>query len=156
MSSLIEEEASHLVEHFRKMLRGEKKSDIVNNNRGEKTLNNGRMQNHDENNWKNIKNRNEKSNKECTTIDDIYVKAETYEDVVKASSTINGAIVQMQNAFGVPVLNTLWRMMAGKRSFFSYFVKGFLCLLELLLIDTYLLYHYQFNHGLILEDTNLR
>lgn len=47
-------------------------------------------------------------------IEDIYVNAGDYEEVRKASKC-KGMIVQMDEVFGVPVLNTMWRMMAGKR-----------------------------------------
>ncbi|XP_066586057.1 probable cytochrome P450 303a1 [Prorops nasuta] len=45
---------------------------------------------------------------------DMYVKAEDYAEVRKVSQTA-GMIISMHDAFGVSVLNTLWKMMAGKR-----------------------------------------
>lgn len=47
-------------------------------------------------------------------IEDMYMKAEDYAEVRKLRQTTE-MIVQMDEVFGVSILNTLWRMMAGKR-----------------------------------------
>lgn len=49
------------------------------------------------------------------TVADLYMKAENYAEVRKVSQSA-GMIISMHDAFGVTLLNTLWRMMAGKRS----------------------------------------
>ncbi|KAF7987189.1 hypothetical protein HCN44_010857 [Aphidius gifuensis] len=47
-------------------------------------------------------------------IEDMYMKAEDYAEVRKLTQK-KEMIVQMDEVFGVSILNTLWRMMAGKR-----------------------------------------
>ncbi|KAK0176822.1 hypothetical protein PV328_000926 [Microctonus aethiopoides] len=66
-------------------------------------------------NWDSISNilKPENSTK-CMKIEDMYMKAEDYAEVRKVAQSTQ-MIVQMDEVFGVPILNTLWRMMAGKR-----------------------------------------
>jgi len=52
------------------------------------------------------------------------MKAEDYAEVRKVSQS--GVIIPMHDAFGVTVLNTLWKMMAGKRSVSITFVVSVL------------------------------
>ena len=124
MSTLIQDEASHLVEYFQGLLRGDSiissttpnfasnekpKSDVIKNGQIYKLVDSGKKNS-------NYEQKEELVSKTVNpTIEDVYVKAESYDDVVKASFQMSGTVVQMQDAFGVPVLNTLWRMMAGKR-----------------------------------------
>ncbi|XP_015121196.1 probable cytochrome P450 303a1 [Diachasma alloeum] len=61
-----------------------------------------------------IKNSQEQCSKKTIKIEDMYMKAEDYADVRRVSQT-SEMVTQMDEVFGVPILNTLWRMMAGKR-----------------------------------------
>lgn len=58
---------------------------------------------------------NKISNHKPWTVADLYMKAEDYAEVRRVSQSA-GMIIPMHDAFGVTVLNTIWRMMAGKRS----------------------------------------
>ncbi|XP_014486131.1 PREDICTED: probable cytochrome P450 303a1 [Dinoponera quadriceps] len=57
---------------------------------------------------------NDAVGKRASTVADLYVKADDYAEVRRVAQSA-GVVVFMHNAFGVTVLNTLWRMMAGKR-----------------------------------------
>lgn len=127
MVTIIEDEASKLVEHFKKLLQNgynyeigdvRKMTTINNNNIGQiyklqkdpkDELN--KLKLHDK--FDIIKNRI--SNHKPRTVADLYMKAEDYAEVRKVSQSA-GMIIPMHDAFGVTVLNTLWRMMAGRRS----------------------------------------
>lgn len=124
MSELIEEEAHHMVDHFKKLLRGDTvtSSELTPTIKMEKPKNGVKkssqiykLMDSDKKYEDYDQKEDEVPKKVNPTIDNIYVKAESYEDVVEASNQMSGTIVQMQDAFGVPILNTLWRMMAGKR-----------------------------------------
>lgn len=126
MVTIIEDEALKLVEHFKRLLQNGYNYEIA-NVRKMTTINNNnfgqiyKLQ-------KDPKNKLNKSNLyECDAIKnkiperkprtaaDLYMKAEDYEEVRKVSQSA-GMIISMHDAFGVTVLNTLWKMMAGKRS----------------------------------------
>lgn len=125
MVTIIEDEALKLVEHFKRLLQNGYNYEIA-NVRKMTTINNNnfgqiyKLQ-------KDPKNKLNKSNLyECDAIKnkiperkprtaaDLYMKAEDYEEVRKVSQSA-GMIISMHDAFGVTVLNTLWKMMAGKR-----------------------------------------
>ncbi|XP_018400444.1 PREDICTED: probable cytochrome P450 303a1 [Cyphomyrmex costatus] len=124
MVTIIEDEALKLVEHFKKMLKNNyetadarKIKTINNNNIGQiyklqkdpkNKLNESEI--YDE--FHVLKNKI--ANRKLRTVADLYMKAEDYEEVRKVSQT-TGMIISMHDAFGVTVLNTLWRMMAGRR-----------------------------------------
>ncbi|XP_043289882.1 probable cytochrome P450 303a1 isoform X2 [Venturia canescens] len=129
MATMIQEEASHLVNSLLKRLERNsyvRKTSVNSSN----AKNDGRIYRltKQENPWKK-KNLSGSLNVYETTfgahdktvnapkplkIEDMYVKAEDYDEVRKASN-FSEIIIQMDDTFGVPVLNTLWRMMAGKR-----------------------------------------
>lgn len=126
MVTIIEDEALKLVEHFKKLLQNgcnyeiadvRKMTTINNNNIGQiyklqkdpkNELNKSKL--YDK--FGVIKNRI--SDHKPRTVADLYMKAEDYAEVRKVSQTA-GMIIPMHDAFGVTVLNTLWRMMAGRR-----------------------------------------
>lgn len=137
MATIIEYEAQKLVEHFKKILEGDYYHEIVDVR--ESTVNNNNNNNNNctgqiyklqknSNNLKKSELHNEfgiienKASNKCTpsTAADLYVKAEDYAEVRRVSQK-TGMIVPMQDAFGVTVLNTLWRMMASKRFIFLTF-----------------------------------
>ncbi|XP_012539456.1 probable cytochrome P450 303a1 isoform X2 [Monomorium pharaonis] len=127
MVTIIEDEALKLVEHFKKMLQNGYNYEIadvrkitINNNNN----NIGQI-------YKLQKDPKDKPNKsklykefdiiktkiperKPRTVADLYMKAEDYAEVRKISQSA-GMIISMHDAFGVTVLNTLWKMMAGKR-----------------------------------------
>lgn len=127
MVTIIEDEALKLVEHFKKMLQNSynyeitdaRKMTMINNNNNsigqiyklQKDSNKlNRLKLYDE--FDVIKDKI--SNRKPRTVADLYMKAEDYVEVRKASQTA-GIIIPMHDAFGVTVLNTLWKMMAGRR-----------------------------------------
>lgn len=126
MVTIIEDEALKLVEHFKRLLQNgynyeianERKMTMINNNNigqiyklqkdPKNKLNKSELYEFDV--YKdNIPNR-----KPCT-VADLYMKAEDYAEVRKVSQSA-GMIISMHDAFGVTVLNTLWKMMADRRS----------------------------------------
>ncbi|EFN75914.1 probable cytochrome P450 303a1 [Harpegnathos saltator] len=124
MDTIIQYEAQKLVEHFNKLLHGDyneqltniRKSVVNDNNVGQiyklqKVPNDLKKPGLYEQ-FNVIENKTIK--KRASTAADLYVKAEDYVEVRKVAQSA-GVIVFMHNAFGVTVLNTLWRMMAGKR-----------------------------------------
>ncbi|XP_071574956.1 probable cytochrome P450 303a1 [Temnothorax nylanderi] len=127
MVTIIEDEALKLVEHFKKLLQNgynyemadARKMTTINNNNNigqiyklQKDPKNklNRLKQYDEFNV--IKDRI--SDRKPRTVADLYMKAEDYAEVRKVSQSA-GMIIPMHDAFGVTVLNTLWRMMAGRR-----------------------------------------
>lgn len=125
MVTIIEDEASKLVEHFKKLLRDGYNHEItdvkksINNNTGQIY----KLQKDSKNNLNKSKLCNEvniienkiSNHHKTRTVADLYMKAEDYAEVRKVSQS-TGMIISMHDAFGVTVLNTLWKMMAGKRS----------------------------------------
>lgn len=125
MATIIEDEALKLVEHFKKLLRDGfnyeiadiRKSTMNNNNTGQiyklqkvsKTSNLNKTKLSEFNIIK-----NQIPNRKSWTVADLYMKAEDYAEVRRVSQS-TGMIIPMHDAFGVTVLNTLWRMMAGRR-----------------------------------------
>lgn len=125
MVTIVEDEASKLVEHFKKLLQNRynyeiadvQKMTTINNNNNVGQI--YKLQKNPKNKLNRlkydefdvIKNR---ISKPCT-VADLYMKAEDYAEVRKVSQSA-GMIIPMHDAFGVTVLNTLWRMMAGRRS----------------------------------------
>lgn len=138
MATIIEDEALKLVEHFKKLLRNgynyeitDVKKSINSNNTGQiYKLQKDSKNKQDEQNKSKLCNEvniieNKVSNHHKTrTVSDLYMKAEDYAEVRKVSQS--GVIIPMHDAFGVTVLNTLWKMMAGKRSVSITFVVSVL------------------------------
>ncbi|XP_034938135.1 probable cytochrome P450 303a1 [Chelonus insularis] len=125
MATMIEEEASYLVNNLMKRLESENSNRIIEDDikLNHNTNNSGRiyqLTNHELKqkhplNWNQGSDiLGQKDLKKSITIEDMYVKAEQYDDVRKVSRSPE-LIIQMDDVFGVPILNTLWRMMAGKR-----------------------------------------
>jgi len=126
MLTIIEDEALKLVEHFKEMLKNRynyetadarKMTTINNNNIGQIY----KLQKDPKNKLNELKLYDEFhifkdkiSNRKPRTVADLYMKAEAYAEVRKVSQSA-GMIISMHDAFGVTVLNTLWRMMAGRR-----------------------------------------
>ncbi|XP_053994345.1 probable cytochrome P450 303a1 [Hylaeus volcanicus] len=122
MSTIIEEEAQWLVEHFKKLINDEYNNRIdeskmyCNNNEHE----DGRM-------YKCTKNKNESDRMDTTPtnrytksakqlkVSDMYMNANEYVEVRKMAESSTGIVISMDDAFGVTVFNALWRMIAGKR-----------------------------------------
>ena len=129
MATMIEEEAQHLVNDLLESLKSSSALVRDDTRSDEKILkNDGRIyQLESDSSCKNRKscrsadlNCNDEDEIKTTAgigslkIEDVYVKPETYKEVGK-SEEFSESIVQMSDAFGVPILNTIWRMMAGKR-----------------------------------------
>lgn len=123
MATIIEDEALKLVEHFKRLLQNNyeiadvRKMTMINNNIGQiyklqkdpkNKLNKSKLYDEFDAYKDNI------SNRKPRTVADLYMKAEDYAEVRKVSQP-TGMIISMHDAFGVTVLNTLWKMMAGKR-----------------------------------------
>ncbi|XP_017755180.1 PREDICTED: methyl farnesoate epoxidase [Eufriesea mexicana] len=118
MATIIEEEGRSLVEHFKKLI-NEKHNNQINES---KTCYN----NNDHNNGKIYKLIKKDKPNELESIDkytkskkqikasDLYINADEYMEV-KMAQPSPGVVISMHDAFGVTVLNALWRMMAGKR-----------------------------------------
>ncbi|KAK0166782.1 hypothetical protein PV327_004267 [Microctonus hyperodae] len=132
MAAMIEEEAMCLVDNLLKRMESStniKENDFIHKNNFNINNNSGNMRNDgriyqlvsqnikkkSNDNWDLISNiiKPENSTK-CMKIEDMYMKAEDYAEVRKVAQSTQ-MIVQMDEVFGVPILNTLWRMMAGKR-----------------------------------------
>ena len=63
--------------------------------------------------------RKEPEKKKNLTLEDFYVKVG--DDLeLRGPKEVPGVVVEMEDFFGVPVLNTLWCMMAGKRLVYVY------------------------------------
>lgn len=122
MNVIVEYEAQKLVEHFKKLLQSGNDHQITD---VQKPVNNyvGQIYKlqRDPNNLKK-QGLHEKSNlieyhtaeKHASTAANLYVKAEDYTEVRGVAQSVEMTMF-MHNAFGVTVLNTLWRIMAGKR-----------------------------------------
>ena len=126
MLTIIEDEALKLVEHFKKMLKNSynyetadarKMTTINNNNIGQIY----KLQKDPKDKLNKLKLYDEFhvlkdkiSDHKPRTVADLYMKAEDYAEVRKVCQSV-GMIIPMHDAFGVTVLNTLWRMMAGRR-----------------------------------------
>lgn len=126
MVTIIEYEALKLVEHFKKMLQNSHNHEIT-DARKMTTINNNnigqiyKLQKDPKNKLNRLRLYNEFDviedripNRKPRTVADLYMKAEDYAEVRKVSQTA-GIIIPMNDAFGVTALNTLWRMMAGRR-----------------------------------------
>lgn len=123
MAMIAEYEAQKLVKHFEKLLQGDCGYQITDIQKLTANDNNNIGQIYklqkDPNDLKKL---HEKSNviedntveKRAATVADLYVKAEDYAEVRRVAQSA-GVTVPMHDAFGVTVLNTLWKMMAGKR-----------------------------------------
>lgn len=128
MVKIIENEALKLVEHFKKMLQNGYNYEIA-NARKMTTINNNnnigqiyKLQKDPKSKLNKLKLydefdvvKNKIFNRKPRTVADLYMKAEDYAEVRKVSQSA-GMVIPMHDAFGVTVLNTLWMMMAGKRS----------------------------------------
>lgn len=127
MAMIIENEALMLVEHYKKLMRDGYNSGIANARKlmVNNMKNSGqiyKLQTQDSKDK--LKDKSQLCDKEIEqesvtrkskTAADLYMKVEDYADIKKSSQS-TGIIVSMNDSFGVTVLNTLWQMMAGKRS----------------------------------------
>lgn len=117
MATLVEEEAQQLVDYFRKLIQGTSNSQDSSSdynasyNNNKKSKDGQIYQLIDEMEMKT--NENEEIFKPMK-LEHVYAKAEDYEEIRRLSQPTS-VVVSMHDAFGVPVLNTLWRMMAGRR-----------------------------------------
>ncbi|XP_031827989.1 putative cytochrome P450 303a1 [Nomia melanderi] len=120
MAVIIEEETRWLIEHFKKLISVE----LDNKIKAESAE--SRCNNNVEDDGKIYKlietNAPEKSANEPRAktekplkASDMYVDANEYPEVRRMAGSNPGIVIPMHDAFGVTVLNTLWRMMAGKR-----------------------------------------
>ncbi|XP_050460249.1 probable cytochrome P450 303a1 [Cataglyphis hispanica] len=123
MATIIEDEALKLVEHFKKLLRDGHNYEITDIRKLTMDNNTGqiyKLQKDSKNNLNKSKLcddntiNNKISNHKPWTIADLYMKAEDYAEVRKVSQSAE-MIISMHDAFGVTILNSIWRMMAGKR-----------------------------------------
>ncbi|XP_033330973.2 putative cytochrome P450 303a1 [Megalopta genalis] len=120
MATIIEEEAQWLVQHFKKQISVELNSKIQSQTAGMKTKCNGDEYD-DGKMYKLIEpDAREQSEQRAKTrkplkAADLYVDANEYAEVRMMAGSNPEVVIPMHDAFGVTVLNTLWRMMAGKR-----------------------------------------
>lgn len=125
MATIIEDEALKLVEHFKKLLRDGfnyeiadvRKSSMNNNNTGQiYKLHKDSKSNPNKTKLSDEFNiiENQIPSRKSWTVADLYMKAEDYAEVRRVSQS-TGMIIPMHDVFGVTVLNTLWKMMAGRR-----------------------------------------
>lgn len=123
MAIMIEEEALYLVNNLIKRIEKSRQSEErvlqLNNNMKNDgriyQLNSQQLKNRKFANWDPVsKMLEQKDPSKSMKIEDMYVKAEDYAEVRKIAQSTE-MIIQMDEVFGVPILNTLWRMMAGKR-----------------------------------------
>nr|XP_012153072.1 PREDICTED: probable cytochrome P450 303a1 [Megachile rotundata] len=119
MAMIIEEEATWLVEHFKKLIKNDNndrinKSKILCNN-NEST--DGQIYKLIKKDCEDISTSNDKytTSKKQLKASDLYVNMDDYVEIKQMNEFCPGIVVPMHDAFGVTVLNTLWRMMAGKR-----------------------------------------
>ncbi|XP_012153072.2 putative cytochrome P450 303a1 [Megachile rotundata] len=119
MAMIIEEEATWLVEHFKKLIKNDNndrinKSRILCNN-NEST--DGQIYKLIKKDCEDISTSNDKytTSKKQLKASDLYVNMDDYVEIKQMNEFCPGIVVPMHDAFGVTVLNTLWRMMAGKR-----------------------------------------
>lgn len=125
MAAQIEYEAGQLVNYYKDMIREKATGfyDRVNNNNNvekeeKKAKVDGQIYRLAEDDLKkdgkedNVE--NEMPTKKSMTAEDFYMKINDDAEI-KEAAKVPGMIVEMEDFFGVPVLNTLWTMMAGKR-----------------------------------------
>uniref|UniRef100_V9IFJ6 Cytochrome P450 303a1 (CYPCCCIIIA1) n=1 Tax=Apis cerana TaxID=7461 RepID=V9IFJ6_APICE len=74
---------------------------------------------------------------------DLYMNANEYTENNMTQSQ-SGTIISMHNIFGITVLNSLWKMLTGKRLFIFYYFYIFL----------YFIYYYLFQSKFIKESNN--
>lgn len=133
MAAIIEEESQSLVEHYKK---------LIMNKYNDRMTDSKTYCNNNEPNDGQIYKLTEKNNVDksaCThkkerTVADMYMKVNEFVEFRKMAQSTIGIAISMDDAFGVTVLNTLWRMMASKRLSLLYF--HFTILIELLIILT--------------------
>lgn len=122
MAVIIEEETRWLIEHFKKLISIELGSKI----KAESAKSSVGCNNNEEDDGKIYKliqaDTPEKSADKPRAkmakplkASDMYVDANEYPEVRRMAGSNPGIVVLMNDVFGVTVLNTLWRMMAGKR-----------------------------------------
>ncbi|KAI4502050.1 hypothetical protein M0802_002732 [Mischocyttarus mexicanus] len=116
MAEIVEDEALKLVQHFEKLIREENKNNDNNSN----IINDDNIYQMIDNERKTIKsNIMDKCNidKKLNNRNNFQKKLNVQINDYKSNNMLNPRqiIMSMDNAFGVTVLNTLWRMMAGKR-----------------------------------------
>lgn len=127
MATLVEEEAQYLADYFKKLIRGTTFSQTREYNSSNYSNNSSSTSSYNNNNNKKSKDgqiyqlidememeveKNEKF--KPMKLENVYAKAEDYEEIRRLSQPTS-VVISMHDAFGVPVLNTLWRMMAGRR-----------------------------------------
>ncbi|XP_017794201.1 PREDICTED: probable cytochrome P450 303a1 [Habropoda laboriosa] len=119
MAMIIEEEAVWLVEHFKKLI-GNSYDNRVNessvrcNNNAHDDGQIYKLMRKDKTNESESTDKYRTSGKQLKA-SDMYVSANEYIEIKKLAQSNLGMVIPMDDAFGVTVLNTLWRMMAGKR-----------------------------------------
>ncbi|XP_076241382.1 putative cytochrome P450 303a1 [Calliopsis andreniformis] len=114
MATIIEEESQSLVKHFKKLINNQ------HNNRtcAPKMCSNNNNKQDDDQTREIAKNSEDVVIDTCPkeeTTADMCVNMNEYIEVKKIAQTSPGIVISMHDAFGVTVLNSLWRMMAGKR-----------------------------------------
>lgn len=122
MTTIIENEAFKLVQHFKKLLENSRNYDSKksvtliggNNNRIYELQQNSKnkLMNKSKLRDKFDMNENEISDRKPRAVSALYVKFNDYETVGRFSRS-DEMIVRMDDVFGVTVLSTLWSMMAG-------------------------------------------
>ncbi|CAB0037034.1 unnamed protein product [Trichogramma brassicae] len=135
MAIQIEHEASQLVQYYRRLIDTKAQSFQIddcnddNNNDDDDAAENRRTpeKTDEERRYESSLGKNEKAEKpgdvgrepakRSLTAEDFYVKVKHRELLKEAGqgAKLSGIIVEMEDFFGVPVLNALWTMMAGKR-----------------------------------------
>lgn len=132
MTTIIENEALKLVQHFKKMLENSRNydskksvtliSENYNNRIYELRQNSKNKLMMNKSRDKFDVNENEISDRKPRAVSDLYVKFNDYETAERVSRS-DEMIVRMDDAFGVTVLSTLWNMMAGRRYAFEFFFR---------------------------------
>ncbi|XP_033308798.1 probable cytochrome P450 303a1 [Bombus bifarius] len=118
MAVIIQEECRSLVEHIKKLISDEHNNRI---NESKMYCNNNEYDNgqiyrlieKDKANESELMEKHTTSEKQVKA-SDLYVNAYKYVEIKMAQSH-PGTIIPMNDVFGITVLNTLWRMIAGKR-----------------------------------------
>lgn len=132
MAVIIEEETRWLIEHFKKLISIE----LDNKIKAESAKSSVRCNNNEKGDGKIYEliktNTPEKSSnkphakrEKLLKASDMYIDANEYSEVRRMARSNPGIVIQMNDAFGVTVLNTLWRMMAGKRLSILYIFHEF-------------------------------
>lgn len=120
MMMIIQEESRSLVEHIKKLINNERNNQI---NESKIHCNNNeyddgqiyKLIKRDKTNELELMDKYGKSEERLKS-SGLYVDTDDYVQINQINDH-PGTIIPMHNAFGITVLNTLWRMIAGKRLF---------------------------------------